>query len=58
MKKIVQALKRAGEFFDLQDAVFLLGLILLAYGLGQIYSPLAFVGAGAILVAMTIGSRL
>jgi hypothetical protein len=38
---------------DMRDAVFTLGLILIAFGFHQMYAPLAYIVPGAILVHAT-----
>jgi hypothetical protein len=51
-------LKRIFALIDIRDATFLVGLALLAYGLWLVFIPAAFIGVGALLVAMVLIPRI
>lgn len=51
-------LTRAVSWIDLADITFVVGLLLLGYGLWRIYEPLAFVVTGAVLVGLVLIPRL
>lgn len=49
-----QLLARTLSGFDARDAIGAAGVCLLAYGLYQVYPPLAFIAAGGILTYVAI----
>ena len=45
-------IRRTAELFDLRDLVFFAGLVMIGYGLYQIYPPSMYVVLGGLFVAM------
>jgi hypothetical protein len=50
-------IKHIVSWIDIADTTFIIGLLLVAYGLWRVYEPLAYIGSGSLLVGLVLVPR-